>query len=193
MGNYQLKAINYIAETFQRHSIKFYGLRHPDSEELLANFSVDCGPNVMLRFCSHDNENDVSIRIFGLISNIPPEKRFRILDACNVLNQKIRFIKFALDSDGNINVKYDFPVCSPDDAIGDMVLEVSIRMLQVLNAEYSIFMRALYTDDELYLPTEQIQKKLAQEIKALEERLDTQTAASEADSSVLAVEASEDL
>lgn len=88
MNKYEFKAINLIAETFEKRGVKFDVVSHHGSEQLLAGFSVDCGPNVIMRFISRDNDNDVAARIFGLISNTPKEKRTRIMEACNVLNHK---------------------------------------------------------------------------------------------------------
>lgn len=149
MNKYEFKAINLIAETFEKHDIKFTVVSHHGSEQLLAGFPVDCGPNVIMRFISRDNDNDIAARIFGLISNTPKEKRARVMEACNVLNHKIRYMKLYLDTDGDINVEYDFPIHSPDDGIGEMAFEIFVRMVQILNSEYSIFMKALYTDEEL--------------------------------------------
>lgn len=149
MNKYEFNAINLIAETFEKHGAKFDVVSHYGSEQLLAGFSVDCGPNVIMRFISRDNDNDVAVCILGLIANTPTEKKARVMEACNVLNHKIRYMKFYLDTDGDINVEYDFPVHSPDNGIGEMAFEIFVRTMKILNAEYSIFMKALYSEEEL--------------------------------------------
>ena len=160
MNKYEFKATNLIAETFEKRGVKFDVVSHHGSEQVLAGFSVDCGPNVIMRFISRDNENDVAARIFGLISNTPKEKRARVMEACNVLNHKIRYMKFYTDTDGDINVEYDFPVHSPDDGIGEMAFEIFVRMIQILDSEYSIFMKALYSDEELDIQVHSIPDEL---------------------------------
>lgn len=149
MNEYEWKATNLMAQTFEKHGAKFEVVNSDGVEQLLAGFSVDCGPKVMMRFVSQDNDNDVAARIYGLVSNIPQEKRLRVMEACNILNRKIRFIKFYLDEDGDINVEYDFPLHSPDDGIGEMAFEVFIRMMRILDDQYEIFMKALYTEEAL--------------------------------------------
>lgn len=166
MNKYEFKAINLIAEAFAKRGVKFDVVNYHGSEQLLAAFPVDCGPNVIMRFISCDNDNDVAVRIFGLISNTPKEKRYRIMDACNVLNHKIRYIKFYLDTDGDINVEYDFPVRSPDDGIGEMAFEIFVRMMQILDSEYSIFMKALYTDEKIGI---QVHSVLTERMQKLQE------------------------
>lgn len=149
MNNYKFKAINLIAETFEERNVKFEVITHLDSEQLLAGFSVDCGPNVMMRFISLDNDNDVAIRIYSLISNTPADKRPRVLEACNMINRKVRYMKFYVDIDGDINVEYDVPVKAPDIGIGEMAFEMFIRMMRTLDAEYHVLTKALYSDEAL--------------------------------------------
>lgn len=179
MNKYEFKAINLIAETFEKRGVKFDVVSHHGSEQLLAGFSVDCGPNVIMRFISHDNDNDVAARIFGLISNTPKEKRTRVMEACNALNHKIRYVKFYLDTDGDINVEYDFPVHSPDDGIGEMAFEIFVRMMQILDSEYSIFMKALYSDEELDIQGQSVPAELMQKLQELRKMMKARMAAME--------------
>lgn len=179
MSKYEFKAINLIAETFEKRGVKFDVVSHHGSEQLLAGFSVDCGPNVIMRFISRDNDNDVATRIFGLISNTPKEKRTRVMEACNVLNHKIRYMKFYLDTDGDINVEYDFPVHSPDDGIGEMAFEIFVRMMQILDSEYSIFMKALYSDEELDIQEHSVPTELMQKLQELRKMMEARMAAME--------------
>lgn len=179
MNKYEFKAINLIAETFEKRGVKFDVVSHHGSEQLLAGFSVDCGPNVIIRFISRDNDNDVAARIFGLISNTPKKKRARIMEACNVLNHKSRYMKFYLDTDGDINVEYDFPVQSPDDGIGEMAFEIFVRMMRILDSEYSIFMKALYSDEELNIQGNSVPDELMQKLQELRKVMEARMAVME--------------
>lgn len=179
MKTYEFKAINLIAEIFEKRGVKFDVVSHHGSEQLLAGFPVDSGPNVIMRFISNDNDNDVAARIFGLISNIPKEKKIRVMEACNVLNHKIRYMKFCLDTDGDINVEYDLPLHSSDECIGEMVFEIFVRTMQILDSEYSIFMKALYTDEELDIQGPTIPAELMQKLQELRKMMETRMAADE--------------
>jgi hypothetical protein len=180
MDKYEFKAINLIAETFEKHDVRFDVVNRDGSEQLLAGFPIDCGPNVVMRFISRDNDNDIAARIFGLISNIPREKRSRVMEACNVLNHKIRYTKFYLDTtDGDINVEYDFPMHSPDEGIGEMAFELFVRMMQILDSEYSIFMKALYSDDELDTQGHSVPAKLMKKLQELREMMEARMVAAD--------------
>ena len=176
MSKYEFKAINLITETFEKRGVKFDVVSHRGSEQLLAGFSVDCGPNVIMRFISRDNDNDVAARIFGLITNTPKEKMGRVMEACNVLNHKIRYMKFYLDTDGDINVEYDFPVHTPDDGIGEMAFEIFVRTMQILDSEYSIFMKALYSDEELDIQGHSVPTELMQKLQELRKMMESRMA-----------------
>lgn len=101
------------------------------------------------------------------------------MEACNILNHKIRYMKFYFDPDGDINVEYDFPVHSPDDGIGEMAFEIFVRMMQILNSEYSIFMKALYSDEELDIQGHSVPAELMQKLQELRKMVEARMAALE--------------
>lgn len=79
MTKYEFKGINLIAEAFEKHDAKFRVINIHGQEELVAGFSVDGGPNVMMKFITRDNDNDIAARIFGLVTKIPAEKKPRAM------------------------------------------------------------------------------------------------------------------
>ena len=149
MNNYRYKATNLIAESFEAHDIKYDVESLGDFEQVLAGFSINCGPSVIMRFISRDDSNAVAVRIIGLICRVPQEKRARMMEACNMLHTMVRYMKFRLDADGNVEASYDFLQCTPDDGVGEMALEILARTMMILNDEYDIFMKALYSEAPL--------------------------------------------
>ena len=67
MNNYRYKATNLIAESFEAHDFKYDVESLGDFEQVLAGFSINCGPSVIMRFISRDDSNAVAVRIIGLI------------------------------------------------------------------------------------------------------------------------------
>ena len=171
MEEYEFKAIQLIAEAFEARNIKYIVKSYQEAEQLMAGFSIDCGPNVFVRFISCDNGSDVAARVYGLITNIPEEKRARVIEACNAINCKVRHVKFCLDPDTGVTAEYDFPDEIADENLGEVALEIFIRMVRILDAEYGVFMKALYTDEALTVRkkggmTPELREKL-QRIRAL--------------------------
>ncbi len=149
MKKYEFHATKIIAKAFEEHGAKFEVIAHHGMEQLVTGFHVRSGPYVIMRFINCDNDNDIKAGIFGLISNTPEDKRHRLMEACNILNRKVHYMKFNVDSDGDINMEYDFPVSSGDDCIGEMAFEIFVRAMSILDSEYDIFMKALYSDEDL--------------------------------------------
>ncbi len=174
MAEYRYNATNLIVEAFNEHDIKFDVRERLDSEQVLAGFSIDCGPSVIVRFISRDDDNDVAVRVAGLLTNTPNEKRARVLEACNILNHKIRYVKFVLDRDGDISVEYDFPIHTPDEGIGEMAFEIFVRMMQILDGEYNIFMKALYSDESLEEPIDPSPSEMLRKLEELRAFLETE-------------------
>lgn len=149
MTNYMYKATGLIQETFDKKGIKYRVDTAGDAEIVCAGFSIDGGPSVIARFISRDNDNDVALRVLSLINNVPEAKRARVMEACNVLNNKVRYMKFYIDEDGDVNVEFDFPVNVCDECLGEAAYEMFQCIMAILKGEYTLFMKALYTTEKL--------------------------------------------
>lgn len=179
MDTYKFKATNLIAEAFEAHDVKFDVRERKGIEQIRAGFAIDCGPNVIMCFISCDNDNDVAARILSLISNIPKAKQARILEACNILNNKVRYLKFCLDCDGSIDVEYDLPIRCTDEGLGEIAFEIFVRAMKILDAEYSIFMKALYTNEELNSTGDIDSDELASRLEELRKMMEAEIADAE--------------
>lgn len=149
MTNYMYKATGLIQEVFDKKGVKYRVDTAGNAEIVCAGFSIDEGPFVIARFISRDNDNDVALRVLSLINNVPEAKRARVMEACNVLNNKVRYMKFYIDEDGDVNVEFDFPVNVCDECLGEAAYEMFQRIMAILKGEYTLFMKALYTTEKL--------------------------------------------
>ena len=140
-------ATQLIVKAFQEKKIRFRVEQLGRQEEIQAGFQVDCGPFVTVRFISLDDDNDVAIRALGIVGGVPKEKRLRVLEACNEINCKRRFLKFVLDRDGDVNVEYDFLMRADDGCIGEMACEVFAITMHLIDKDYPLLMKAIYTDE----------------------------------------------
>ena len=182
MNKYEFNATNLIAETFEKRGVKFEVNNHHGMEELQTFLPIGRGSYAIMHFINHDNDNDVAVRIIGLVSDVPMDKRLRVMEACNVLNNKIRYLKFSLDDDGDVNVEYDFLVHSPNEGIGEMAFEIFLRTTHILNSEFGIFMKAIYSDEELDIQDDDGTTRLMQRLEEFRKRMEARmTAASVSD------------
>lgn len=152
----KFKAIGLITEAFDRKKIKYDVNSIGEFEEIRAGFSVDDGPFVEARFVSTDDDNDVGVRVFGLVSNIRKSKRARVMAVCNYLNRKKRYLKYYVDKDGDVNAEYDFLLELKDDCVGEVAFEIFFRFMKQLDDNFVLFAKALYTDDPIEVDGETI-------------------------------------
>ena len=68
---------------------------------------------------------------------------------------------------------------SPDEGIGEMAFEIFVRMMQILDSEYSIFMKALYSDEELAIQGHGVPTELMQKLQELRKMMEARMAALE--------------
>ena len=144
----KFKATSLITDKFNDRGL-IYSVRDLGREEILVDIPVQGGPLVYMKMISSDNHNDVAIRLPCLFSHIPDEKRIRMMEACNYINMKVRFLKFIVDNDNDLNLEYDLPQSMSDDCVGESAMEMLIRTSQILKDFYPLLSKALYTDEDL--------------------------------------------
>lgn len=150
MSTYRFQATRRIAEEFESRHIPYCFEEDEEHEAIGVGMSINCGPKVVLYFSSRDDDNDVSARISGLVTDVPEYLLNRTLQACNIINSVVRYAKFSLGKSGRLDVEYDFLQQVSEERIGDLALEVLIRFTQILDQFYPVFMKALYTEDDLW-------------------------------------------
>lgn len=141
-------ATNLISESFDQHGVKYRMNEMENASEIEAGFSIKSGPTVSVRFISSSQNNDVAVRVFGLINQVPEEKRMAVMEACNRLSEEIRFVKFCMNSNANVNVEYDFLANVSDECIGECCFEIFARLMSILDQRYHVLMDALYSESQ---------------------------------------------
>jgi len=111
------------------------------SSNVWLQFGIKNGGNYRIRFISKDDDNDVAVRVFSLVE-VDESKQAKVLPIINQLNSKYRFVKFVLDSDGDINLEYDYLVRCPNPAVS--AREIVIRIVKIVDEAYPELMRAMW-------------------------------------------------
>ena len=135
------QATRAIVDALSRTSYK-YETDEIDNKSLVSlRFRGDNGCQYTIRFISADEDNDVSIRVYKLLS-LQGDQRVRILPSLNFLNNKYRFVKFVCDKDGDVNVEYDYPVRSINPAAS--AEEMVRRFANIIEESYPVLMKAVW-------------------------------------------------
>ena len=170
MDKYEFKATNLIAEKFEENDITYFVVNKYGREAVCVNFPVNNEPNLLAQFFCIDDSNSVAVHIH-IVTSIQSEKRMRVMDACNILNCKVRYVKFYVDADGDTNCEYDFPEKITDECIAEIALEILIRSMHIMNGEYHIFMKALYTNESLQEMGRNMERVSEEELEELRKKI----------------------
>ena len=125
----------------KEENLKVFTEEYEGRSDVWLQFGIKNGGSYRIRFISNDDDNDVSVRIYSLLS-VEESHRDKILPAINTLNRKYRFVKFVMDDEGDVNVEYDFPVTSTNPAVS--AKELVIRIVKIVDDSYPVLMRAMW-------------------------------------------------
>ena len=134
---------NYVQyETLKRDpNLKVFVDELSSSSMVWLQFGIKNGGSYRIRFISRDDDNDVAVRVYELVS-VDDAHKAKVLAAINKLNAKYRYIKFVLDDDGDVNLEYDYLVDCPDPAAS--AKEIVIRIVKMVDEAYPELMRAMW-------------------------------------------------
>lgn len=143
----------------------------PLLEIVEAGFPIKCGPSAFMRFISHSDDNDIAVRVYGIMTIIPKEKHARIREVCNFLNRERRYMKYILDEHGSVNVEYDFHRDCPANFIAGICVKMFIGWAHNISSDYKLFIKAAYTDGHLSLNRRILSPEALLKIMRLKEKL----------------------
>lgn len=112
-----------------------------DQWEIVAGFSGNSA-KYELKFICKEGDNSLALRIFGLF-NIDRSSWYKVYPVLNKYQDTYRFLRFTLDTDGDINVEYDVPNCTQD--AGMIAVEMILRIGQILDDVYPELRRIAYS------------------------------------------------
>ena len=125
-----------------KEGLKVFTEENEKSSEVWLQFPVKNGGNYRIKFISTDDDNDVAVRVFGLL-RVDDTQKAKILETLNALNVKYRYVKFCCDNDGDVNIEYDYPVRSENPE--NSAEEIVIRFVKIIDDAYPQLMHALWS------------------------------------------------
>lgn len=138
------KATELIKQEMDRQDMKYSVEEFDDRSIIFAGFGIDNGPSVRVQFVSQDNDNDVAIRLYGLVNSVAESKVEKMQEVVNECNCQYRYLKFTMDKDRDVNIEYDIPLRADDETVGAMACEIFIRIMKVADDAYPKFMRIIW-------------------------------------------------
>ena len=124
--------------TLEEQGIKY---TDRDNETVKISYNTDNAPSVsVLVIFDEDGENLVHLVSFE-IAKFGKNKEAGY-DACNTANAGYRWVKFYLDSDDDLTCTADAII--DEDNCGDTCLSLVRRMVNIIDDNYPMFMKALW-------------------------------------------------
>ena len=112
-----------------------------NSNRIIVGIYGDNLPNQDITFIFNDEDTDVGIRAFSIVK-VPETKKGAAIASCEVLNMSIRFIKFCIDQDNDLNAEID-AIIEPYTA-GKICFNHLVRLTEILKKVYPIIMNAIW-------------------------------------------------
>lgn len=137
--------INYIADAVKDGSAV---VRVP--------FLVECAPLFLCDFLVPSDDSGVYMCVMDIIHSVPEELSQDFNKLFDDLNSKYRYIKFFYSpKGGGVQIHYDFPACTPKEALPDMVKELYLRTRLIVNEAYPEIMKLMSTHWKIEKEVEQ--------------------------------------
>lgn len=150
------KLTEILVNDFEERGI-IYKFSHMDKEDLLATyFSVqDNGPDVLIGVFVTDSDPVVSIKAMNICENAPQNKRGRLLEAINIINQSMTFSNLFINDNNSVLFVYNIPINTSDECLPAVVFEILCKARLIIDVKYYLIKRALETNEPLLDPNDE--------------------------------------
>lgn len=125
----------------QDEGLKVFTEEREKNSEVWLQFGIKNGGSYRIRFINTDDDNDVAVRVFNLLS-VDETRRAAVMPVINEINRKYRYVKFVMDDEGDVHIEYDYLVRCPDPAAS--ARELIIRITRIVDEVYPMLMRAMW-------------------------------------------------
>ena len=136
------QATERVYETLLRKEIKCR-IRETDKASMVeVSFNGKTVPTATFFCISNSEGNDVAIRAVNIVK-FQQDRLGRLLDACNDVNRRFRFVKFVVDANNcAVNIEKDIPACCEN--VGEAAGELLVRAASILDNVYAQLMQAAW-------------------------------------------------
>ena len=88
------------------------------------------------------DEDAVAIRCFDLV-RVSEEQYPKALMSCNALNDRMRWVKFCIDKERNVQAEVDAVIDDTD--AGKVTMNLVLRMTSIINDAYPVINKAIWS------------------------------------------------
>lgn len=137
-----------VAKALDRGGVSYTVESYEDMEFLSLHFSIRFGSSVRMLFMNTDDGNDITLRITGLMNDIPDDKLGRAYAICNRINNKYCYIKLFVDSDHDLALSYNIPIGCDTESVGKVAVTLLALFKDFLDDHYKDLVIGIYSDTD---------------------------------------------
>ena len=132
-----------VREAFAQKELKYKEFRELEDGGTLmvAGFNGQMATYDLLMVFDKE-DHTVMIRV-GRLAKVPIDRQFEVLSALNELNREYRFVSFYSDPEDFVAVQTDRVIAANETA--DPVMEMIVRVVQILDGAYPRIMKAIWS------------------------------------------------
>lgn len=135
--------LDIVAQELVKAGLKHQRQKAGQLEFIETGFSGD-NVTVKIRIIALGNDGEFRI-LSGSFVKIPQQKIQAGYKLVNELNNKYKYVKFAVDDDGDVSVQWDLPDNVPLEAVGKTGVEILLRMFKIIDDAYPEVMKTVWS------------------------------------------------
>lgn len=129
-----------IGEALDAKDLKYRIEEHDYTSVVVAKLVGQNAKDLIIRFISHNDDNDVAVRVFAIADGSKGDK-VKSLTLLNKLNAEYRYACFYMADNGEISVSFDMPL-SMDKELGVCCREMLMRLWSIIDEVYPAIVAA---------------------------------------------------
>ena len=142
-GRQMLKTTELFINELEEHELTYEPVRVlEDGDEMVQLGAKLDNTFVQLIIFFDADEDAVAIRCFDLV-RVSEEQYPKALMSCNALNDRMRWVKFCIDKERNVQAEVDAVI--DDTNAGKVTMNLVLRMASIIDDAYPVINKAIWS------------------------------------------------
>ena len=138
-----LKTTELFINELEEHELTYEPVRVlEDGDEMVQLGAKLDNTFVQLIILFDADEDAVAIRCFDLV-RVSEEQYSKALMSCNALNDRMRWVKFCIDKERNVQAEVDAVI--DDTNAGKVTMNLVLRMASIIDEAYPVINKAIWS------------------------------------------------
>lgn len=138
-----LKTTELFINELEEHELTYEPVRVLEDEDEMVQLGAKLDNTFVQFIIIFDADEDaVAIRCFDLV-RVSEEQYPKALMSCNALNDRMRWVKFCIDKERNVQAEVDAVI--DDTNAGKVTMNLVLRMASIIDDAYPVINKAIWS------------------------------------------------